>query len=159
MCLNGTYPFLSVTLVRKLPYYLFRETCFMDSYPLSTFFDGIYGVLIVFRVDLKVALGMIAGRANLRRFFAYDDMTAVAALPDLDGTLGKDLGGFHIAQQRTVAFLVVLFNGCHQAEPFCQLRESLGFGGFGKAIIHIRPLVVFTLGGSQKRWSRCRSVP
>ena len=33
MCLNGTYPFLSATLVRQLPYYLFRETCFMDSYP------------------------------------------------------------------------------------------------------------------------------
>ena len=32
MCLNGTYPFLSATLVRQLPYYLFRETCFMDSY-------------------------------------------------------------------------------------------------------------------------------
>ena len=33
MCLNGTYPFWSETLVRQLPYYLFRETCFMDSYP------------------------------------------------------------------------------------------------------------------------------
>ena len=33
ICLNGTYPFLSATLVRQLPYYLFRETCFMDSYP------------------------------------------------------------------------------------------------------------------------------
>ncbi len=32
MCLNGTSPFLSATLVRQLPYYLFRETCFMDSY-------------------------------------------------------------------------------------------------------------------------------
>ena len=32
MCRNGTYPFLSATLVRQLPYYLFRETCFMDSY-------------------------------------------------------------------------------------------------------------------------------
>ena len=38
MCLNGTYPFLSATLVRQLLYYLFRETCFMDSYlPLSCF--------------------------------------------------------------------------------------------------------------------------
>ena len=32
MCLNGTYPFLSATLVRQLPYYLFRETYFMDIY-------------------------------------------------------------------------------------------------------------------------------
>ena len=39
MCLNGTYPFLSATLVRQLPYYLFRETCFMDSYPRVTEFQ------------------------------------------------------------------------------------------------------------------------
>lgn len=38
MCLNGTYPFLSATLVRQLPYYLFRETCFMDSYPRGLLF-------------------------------------------------------------------------------------------------------------------------
>lgn len=37
MCLNGTYPFLSAPLVRQLPYYLFRETCFMDSYPQPGF--------------------------------------------------------------------------------------------------------------------------
>ena len=38
MCLNGTYPFLSATLVRQLPYDLFRETCFMDSYPRPAIF-------------------------------------------------------------------------------------------------------------------------
>ena len=38
MCLNGTYPFLSATLVRQLLYYLFRETCFMDSYPRPAIF-------------------------------------------------------------------------------------------------------------------------
>lgn len=37
MCLNGTYPFLSATLVQQLPYYLFRETCFMDSSPQGAF--------------------------------------------------------------------------------------------------------------------------
>ena len=40
MCLNGTYPFLSATLVRQLPYYLFRETCFMDSYPQCAFYSN-----------------------------------------------------------------------------------------------------------------------
>ena len=42
MCLNGTYPFLSATLVRQLPYYLFRETCFMDSYPYRDIFEKYY---------------------------------------------------------------------------------------------------------------------
>ena len=39
MCLNGTYLFLSATRVRQLPYYLFHETCFMDSYPRVTEFQ------------------------------------------------------------------------------------------------------------------------
>ena len=45
MCLNGTYPFLSATLVRQLPYYLFRETCFMDSYLGEYFFVCMYNLL------------------------------------------------------------------------------------------------------------------
>ena len=45
MCLNGTYPFLSATLVRQLPYYLFRETCFMDSYPRGVLFFAAHGTV------------------------------------------------------------------------------------------------------------------
>ena len=38
MCPNGTYPFLSATLVRQLPYYLFLETCFMENPRHAVFF-------------------------------------------------------------------------------------------------------------------------
>ena len=72
--------------------------------------------LIILRVNFKVALGMVAGGADLRGLLAHDDVTAVAALPYLDLTLGKDLRHLHIVQQGTVALLMVLFNGGDQAE-------------------------------------------
>ena len=87
---------------------------------------------------------MIAGGADFRGFLPNDDVTAVAALPHLDLALGKDLRCLHIVQQGTVALLMVLFNGGDQAEALRQLMKALLVGGFGKAVVHIRPLVVLT---------------
>ena len=106
--------------------------------------------LIVFCVNFKIALGMVTGRANLRGLLADHDMPAVAALPYLDLALGKDLRHLHIVQQGTVALLVVLFNGGYQAETLGQLMEALLVGGFGEAVVHIRPLVVLALSGGEK---------
>ena len=106
--------------------------------------------LIVFRVDFKIALGMIAGRAYLGGLFANDDMAAVAALPHLDFAFSKDLRHFHIVQQGTVALLMMPFNGGNHAEADGQIMEALFVGRFGKAIVHIRPLVVFALGGGEQ---------
>ena len=53
-------------------------------------------------------------------------------------------------QQGAVALLVVLFHCGHQAEARGQLREALFLGGFGKTLVHIRPLIVLPLGGSEK---------
>ena len=93
---------------------------------------------------------MVAGRADLRRFLTDHNVTAVAALPYLDLTLGKDLRHLHIVQQGTVALLVVLFNGSDQTEALRQLMKAFFIGGFGKAVVHIRPLVVLTLSGGEK---------
>ena len=106
--------------------------------------------LIVFCVNFKIALGMVAGGANLRGLLAHDDVTAVAALPHLDLALGEDLRHLHIVQQGTVALLVMLFNGGDQAETLGQLMKAFLIGSFGKAIVHIRPLVVLTLSGGEK---------
>lgn len=106
--------------------------------------------LVVFCVNFKIALGMVAGGANLRGLLAHDDVTAVAALPHLDLALGEDLRHLHIVQQGTVALLVMLFNGGDQAETLGQLMETFLIGSFGKAIVHIRPLVVLTLSGGEK---------
>ena len=48
---------------------------------------------------------MVAGRADLRRFLTDHNVTAVAALPYLDLTLGKDLRHLNIVQQGTVEAL------------------------------------------------------
>ena len=93
---------------------------------------------------------MVAGRADLRCFLTDHDMPAVAALPYLDLTLGEDLRHLHIVQQGTVALLMMLFNGGYQAETLGQLMETLLVGGFGKAVVHIRPLVVLALSGGEK---------
>ena len=106
--------------------------------------------LIVFCVNFKIALGMVAGWANLRSFLTDHNVTAVAALPYLDLTPGKDLRHLHIVQQGTVALLMVLFNGGYQAETLGQLMETFLIGGFGKAVVHIRPLVVLALSGGEK---------
>ena len=71
----------------------------------------LFFTLIVFCVNFKIALGMVAGRADLRRFLTDHNVTAVAALPHLDLALGEDLRHLHIVQQGTVALLVMLFNG------------------------------------------------
>lgn len=110
----------------------------------------IWYVSVVFRVDLEIALRMIARRAHIRSLGAHDDVTAVAAFPDFYLALFEDLHGFHIGQQLAVAFLVMLFNGGNQAEFCGQLRESLFFRGLGKAVVHVGPLVIFALGGVQQ---------
>ena len=93
---------------------------------------------------------MVAGGANLWSFLTDHNVTAVAALPYLDLTLGKDLCHLHIVQQGTVALLMVLLNGGYQAETLGQLMKAFLIGSFGKAIVHIRPLVVLTLSGGEK---------
>ena len=47
---------------------------------------------------------------------AHDDMTAVAALPDVDTTLAEHFHRLDVVQQGTVAFLVVLLDGRYATE-------------------------------------------
>ena len=100
--------------------------------------------------EFQIALGMVAGWADLRRFLTNHDMPAVAALPHLDLALGKDFRHFHIVQQGAVALLMMLFNGGDQTEALRQLMKAFFIGGFGEAVVHIRPLVVLTLSGGEE---------
>ena len=106
--------------------------------------------LVVLRVDLEPALGVETDGADLGGFSADDDVTAVAALPDADTALAEDLGGLHVVQQGTVAFLVVLLDGRDGPELLGQLVESLLVGFAGELVIHVRPLVVLAFGGVQQ---------
>ena len=101
-------------------------------------------------MDLEVAPGVIAGRADLGGLLTHHDVAAVAALPHLDLALGKDLRHLHIVQQGAVTLLVVLLDGSHQTEPLRQLVEALLISSPGKALIHIRPLVVLALSGREE---------
>ena len=42
---------------------------------------------------------------------------------------------------------MVLLNGGHAAELGGQLGEALLLGGLGKALVHVRPLIVLAVGG------------
>ena len=65
---------------------------------------------IIFSVDLEVALGMSAGGADLRSGSSYHDMSAVAALPNLDLALLEYLSGLNVVKKRAVSLLVMLLN-------------------------------------------------
>ena len=93
---------------------------------------------------------MIAGGADLGSGGANHDVATVAAFPNLDLALLEDLSSLHILQQGAVALLVVLLNGSHQTELSSQFVEALCFGSLGKAVVHIRPLVVLALSGMEQ---------
>ena len=52
--------------------------------------------LIIFGVDFEVRLRVIASRADIRSLGTYDDVTAVAAFPDLDFGFFEDGLGLDI---------------------------------------------------------------
>ena len=111
---------------------------------------GLVSLLIVLCADFKIALRMVAGGADLGSLCADDDVPAVAALPDLDFALRENLGRLDIVQQCAVALLMVLLNGGDEAELLRELMEALFIGSLGKAVVHIRPLVVLALGGGDQ---------
>lgn len=92
---------------------------------------------IILGVNLEEALRMSAGRADLRRFRADDDVTAVAALPDLDFALLEDLSRLDILQEGAIALLMMFLDLCDEAELRCQCLEALFLGRLSKALVHV----------------------
>ena len=54
--------------------------------------------LVVFCVDFKIALWVVADGANLGSLFADNNMTAVTAFPNLDFAPFENLCSFNIAE-------------------------------------------------------------
>ena len=81
-------------------------------------------LLIVLCADFKIALGMVAGGADLGSLCADDDMPAVAALPDLDLALRENFSRLDIVQQGAIALLVVLLDCGDQAELAARAQGS-----------------------------------
>ena len=96
-------------------------------------------------MDFEIALRMCADGAGLRRIGADDDMTAVAAFPDLDLALFKDRCRFDILQQRAVTLLVMTLDCRDHAELLCENLEAFFLRFLCKGFVHIGPFVVFAL--------------
>ena len=93
---------------------------------------------------------MGADRADLRSLGANHDVTAVAALPDLNLALLKDLLGLHVVQQGAVSLLMGLLNGSNASELGRKSRKALFLGLLGHTVIHIGPLEVLALSSMEK---------
>ena len=61
--------------------------------------------LVVLGLYLEVSLWMVADGAYVGSLGAYDDVSAVGALPDDIAVLGEDAFFLYVVQQTTVAFL------------------------------------------------------
>lgn len=65
---------------------------------------------IVLSLDLEITLGMLADRAELRSLLAYDDVSAIRALPNGILISLEYNAALNIGQQFPVAFLVSLLD-------------------------------------------------
>ena len=89
---------------------------------------------------------MSADRTDLRSLGSDADVTAVAALPDLDLTLLKALLGLYVLQEGSVALLMMLLNCTDHAELGGKGLESLSLSCLCKALVHVSPLEVLSVG-------------
>ena len=71
-----------------------------------------------------MSLGMIANRANLRRFGTHNQVTAVTALPHHNAGFLKNSLGLHVVQQSQITLLMGLLNGSNTAELTSQVMEA-----------------------------------
>jgi hypothetical protein len=107
---------------------------------------GERNVSVIVALDLKICLGMIADRADLRSLGADMNMSAVAAHPDLLAVLGEYLALLKIFEKLKIALFVGLLYGGYHAEFNCDLLEALGLGYVGKSGVHGGPLIIFAGG-------------
>ena len=106
-------------------------------------------LLIILSADLKERLRVLAHGADLRRFSTYDQVAAVSALPQGYAALLEYFFRLYIVQKLAVALLVRFFFFFNTAELLGQFVESLFIRLACHTVVHICPLVVFTLGGME----------
>ena len=101
---------------------------------------------------------MSAYRTHIRCLGTYHDMTAVAALPNLDLTLLEYFLHFYILEKCAVSFLMMLLDLTHHAELGSKLGKSFLFCCLCKSLLHVSPLVILPLCCSKKVLG-CSSYP
>ena len=71
---------------------------------------------------------MSANRANFGSLGAHNDVTAVAAFPNLYFALSEYLSSFYVLQQGSVALFMMAFDFAHSTEFSSQFREAFSLG-------------------------------
>ena len=86
-------------------------------------------------MNFKISLRVFTNRANLRSLRTYNDMSALATLPNSYLALSKYLLCLYVVQQRTITLLMTLLNSCYATELLCQLIEAFGICLLGHGCI------------------------
>ena len=90
---------------------------------------------------------MSADRAFKRGVLANHDVTAVAAFPNREIAADEDNARFDVIKKLPIAFLVSLLDLGDHLELVRDFVEAFLAGGFGKAFVHIGPLIVLAISG------------
>ena len=90
---------------------------------------------------------MVANRADLRGFFANNDVAAVGALPDAVAVAGENETFLDVVEELAVTLFVFLLDGSHHLELPGDFGKALLAGFFSHAGVHVCPLEVFAISG------------
>ena len=88
---------------------------------------------------------MCASRANLRSLGADNDVSAVAAFPNLYLALLEHFLGLDVLEKCAIALFVTLLDSSYEAELLSENVESFLVGGLCETVIHISPLIIFSV--------------
>ena len=88
---------------------------------------------------------MCASRANLRSLGADNDVSAVAAFPNLYLALLEHFLGLDVLEKFAIALFLTLLDSSYEAELLCENMESFLISGLCETVIHICPLVVLSV--------------
>ena len=102
--------------------------------------------LEIILVEFEISLWMCANRANLRSLGAHNDVSAIAAFPNLHFASFENFSSLHIVEECTVALFVAFFDGRYAAELLCEFRKTFLLRSLCKSCVHIRPLIVLPFG-------------
>ena len=76
------------------------------------------GLLIIFSVDFEVALRMSASGAHFGSISANNDVSAVAAFPNLNLALCENFGKLNVLEECTVSFFVMTLDSSNETELY-----------------------------------------
>src|SRR5574344_707780 len=96
-------------------------------------------------MNFKIALRMRTYRADIRCFGSYNDVSAVAALPDLDLALLEYRSCLDVGKKCSVSLFVMLLDSSDKSELGSKISKALSFRCLRKAFVHICPLIVLAV--------------